>query len=41
MSLNADINVAECMTKLPKREPLEQKLHKAVETARKRLEAGV
>ena len=39
MSLNADIKVAEYMTELPKRELLEQKLHKAVETARKRLEA--
>ena len=38
MNLNADINVAEYMTKLPKRELLEQKLHKAVELARKRLE---
>ncbi len=28
-----------CMTELPKRELLEQKLHKAVELARKRLEA--
>jgi hypothetical protein len=27
------------MTELPKRELLEQKLHKAVETGRKRLEA--
>ena len=33
------IKVAEYMTELPKRELLEQKLHKAVETARKRLEA--
>jgi len=32
------IKVAEYMTELPKRELLEQKLHKAVETARKRLE---
>jgi len=35
------IKVAEHMTELPKRELLEQKLHKAVEMARKRLEAGV
>ena len=35
------IKVAEYMTELPKRELLEQKLHKAVEMARKRLEAGV
>ena len=34
-----DIKVAEYMTELPKRELLEQKLHKAVELARKRLEA--
>jgi len=33
------IRVAEYMTELPKRELLEQKLHKAVELARKRLEA--
>jgi predicted nuclease of restriction endonuclease-like (RecB) superfamily len=33
------IRVAEYMTKLPKRELLEQKLHKAVELARNRLEA--
>ena len=33
------IKVAEYMTELPKRELLEQKLHKAVEMARKRLEA--
>jgi len=33
------IRVAEYMTELPKRELLRQKLHKAVETARKRLEA--
>ena len=33
------IKVAEYMTELPKRELLEQKLHKAVESARKRLEA--
>ncbi len=33
------IKVAEYMTELPKRELLEQKLHKAVEVARKRLEA--
>ncbi len=39
MRLNADINVAEYMTELPKRELLERKLHKAVELARKRLEA--
>jgi len=32
------IRVAEYMTELPKRELLEQKLHKAVKTARKRLE---
>jgi len=32
------IKVAEYMTELPKRELLEQKLHKAVELARKRLE---
>ncbi len=40
MSFDADIKVAEYMTELPKRELLEQKLHKAVEMARKRL-AGV
>jgi predicted nuclease of restriction endonuclease-like (RecB) superfamily len=34
------IKVAEYMTELPKRELLEQKLHKAVELARKRLGAG-
>jgi len=33
------IRVAEYMTELPKRELLEQKLHKAVELERKRLEA--
>jgi len=33
------IKVAEYMTELPKRELLEQKLHKSVELARKRLEA--
>jgi len=33
------IKVAEYMTELPKRELLEQKLHKAVELALKRLEA--
>jgi predicted nuclease of restriction endonuclease-like (RecB) superfamily len=33
------IKVAEYMTELPKRELLEQKLHKAVELARERLEA--
>ncbi|MEA3417046.1 MAG: PDDEXK nuclease domain-containing protein, partial [Thermodesulfobacteriota bacterium] len=33
------IKVAEYMTELPKRELLEQKLHKAVELARKWLEA--
>ena len=33
------IKVAEYMTELPKRELLEQKLHKAVELARKRLDA--
>ena len=32
------IKVAEYMTELPKRELLEQRLHKAVELARKRLE---
>ena len=32
------IKVAEYMTELPKRELLEQKLHRAVESARKRLE---
>ena len=36
---NSVIKVAEYMTELPKRELLEQKLHKAVELARKRLEA--
>ena len=40
MSLNADIKVAEYMTELPERKLLEQKLHKAVESARKRLEAS-
>jgi len=35
------IKVAEYMTELPKRKLLERKLHKAVELARKRLEAGV
>ena len=39
MSLDADIKVAEYMTELPKRELLKQKLHNAVESARKRLEA--
>ena len=34
------IRAAEYMTELPKRELLKQKLHKAVESARKRLEAG-
>jgi predicted nuclease of restriction endonuclease-like (RecB) superfamily len=34
----SSIKVAEYMTELPKRELLEQKLHKAVELARKRLE---
>jgi len=34
------IRVAEYMTELPKRELLKQKLHKAVELARKRLKAG-
>ena len=34
------IKVAEYMTELPKRELLEQKLHKAVEVARKKLEAS-
>jgi len=38
---NSGIKVAEYMTELPEREMLEQKLHKAVELARKRLEAGV
>ena len=38
---NSGIKVAEYMTELPKRELLEQKLHKAVEMARKRLEASV
>jgi hypothetical protein len=33
------IKIAEYMTDLPKRELLEQKLHKAVELARERLEA--
>ena len=33
------IKVAEYMTELPKRELLEQKLHKAVESAWERLEA--
>ncbi|MEA3280622.1 MAG: hypothetical protein U9Q38_08510, partial [Thermodesulfobacteriota bacterium] len=33
------IKVAEYMTELPKRKLLKQKLHKAVESARKRLEA--
>ena len=33
------IKVAEYMTELPKCELIEQKLHKAVESARKRLEA--
>lgn len=33
------IRVAEYMTQLPKRKLLEQKLHRAVELARKRLEA--
>jgi len=33
------LKCAEYMTELPKRELLEQKLHKAVELARKRLEA--
>ena len=33
------IKVAEYMTELPKRELLEQKLYKAVEMARERLEA--
>lgn len=32
------IKVAEYMTELPKREVLEQKLHRAVESAQKRLE---
>ena len=36
---NSGIKVAEYMTELPKRELLEQKFHKAVELARKRLEA--
>ena len=38
MGLDADIKMVEYMTELPKRELLEQKLHKAVESARKRLE---
>jgi len=33
------IKIAEYMTELPERKLLEQKLHKAVEMARKRLEA--
>ena len=37
--VKSGIKVAEYMTELPKRELLEQKLHKAVELARKRLEA--
>jgi len=40
MGLDADIKMVEYMTELPKRELLEQKLHKAVELARKRLKAG-
>jgi predicted nuclease of restriction endonuclease-like (RecB) superfamily len=36
---NSGIKVAEYMTELPERKLLEQKLHKAVEMARKRLEA--
>ena len=36
---NSGIKVAEYMTELPKRELLERKLHKALELARKRLEA--
>ncbi len=39
MSFDADINVAEYITELPERKLLEQKLHKTVEMARKRLEA--
>ena len=39
MSLDADIKVTQYMIELPKREVLEQKLHEAVEMARKRLEA--
>ena len=35
----SSIKVAEYVTELPKRELLEQKLHKAVEMARRRLEA--
>jgi len=35
------IKVAEYMTELPERKLLEQKLHKAVELARKRLAASV
>ena len=38
---NSGIKVAEYMTELPKRKLLEQKLHKAVEMARKRLEAKI
>jgi predicted nuclease of restriction endonuclease-like (RecB) superfamily len=37
---NSGIKVAEYMTELPKRKLLEQKLHKAVEMARRRLGAG-
>ena len=39
MSLDADIKVTQYIIELPKCEVLEQKLHKAVEMARKRLEA--
>ncbi len=39
MGLDASIKMAEYMTELPKRELLEQKLHKTVELARKRLGA--
>jgi hypothetical protein len=39
MSLDADIKVTQYMIELPERKLLEQKLHKAVEVARKRLEA--
>ncbi|MHA1878921.1 MAG: hypothetical protein ACTSYG_00870 [Candidatus Heimdallarchaeota archaeon] len=41
MSLDADIKVTQYMIELPKREVLKQKLHKAVASARKRLEARI
>ena len=41
MSFDADIKVAQYMIELPEREVLEQKLHKTVELARKRLEARI